>query len=203
MKMKDMNGNIVKPGDVLIEFGRGGGCDKNGSYESIKVWEVSKINDGRGIEYGTDGSKIEYWRVNVKNSIKLNTDNLPKGFLYSFYHGMSDLNCKNTKGTIQKIIDNSDWLKKKVSEKKVNKYNKDLTIANNLKIRSIDDFKKNFNVIKKLSVFPNNLIEDIFIVHGIKMPVEHSGELGLMWLEIQSILISIMKAYEKELNVPN
>jgi len=119
--MKDARGNKIKKGDILLEFNRGG---KNfGKYQQgVLFWEVpKKFNFRQGINYNLYGEKYLFSFVDIKRSIKVNIDEMPKNFLYYFTHGLSDIYCSKTATNVKDAITNSDW-KKQIKE--LNKHRK-------------------------------------------------------------------------------
>ncbi len=194
--MKDKEGNIVSAGDVLIELGRGFSIEDGMCSYSLKIWEMPEQYNGNGYVYSTDGERMEFWWANVGKSIKITEENTPAEFIFSFFHGMNDLDSLLEHGTIEEIIFSSNWEDKIVLQSDVDKYVSDLRIANELKIKTKEDFINNFDIIKNLSVLPNNLISDIFNVHDIEMPKMYNGELGLRNLEIQITLAGLIARHQ-------
>lgn len=120
--LKDSLGNKLYPGDVLLEYGRGSvfGPGNKRTY-SLVLWEMIYPFDGYGINYDIDGQAYAIaWRSPI-HSIKVNFDDFPPEFKYSFYHGMRDLNTTVSEGTLKERIENSDWESRKVTPDDVKK----------------------------------------------------------------------------------
>ena len=156
--MKTIDNAEVKEGDVLLEIGRGYEYDGEKKTFAIKLWELPKCDDGSGYEYNIDGKKSQYWWASVSNSYKVNLDIFPKEFRFSFYHGMSGLNTTIENGTVEELINSSNWKDKMICEKQVSHYN-NLTV---LKIHSINDIKNNINILSTKGYVPRSLMMSVF-----------------------------------------
>ena len=69
--MKDLNGNNVKEGDVLIQH-CGFSKNENGAFEVFRIFEYVDEPDTVGIMYDIDGNKIKYWHCNARKSVVIN-----------------------------------------------------------------------------------------------------------------------------------
>lgn len=117
--MKDLLGNEVVKGDILLELDRGcGSFDKSDYKYHLKLWEKPKSDKGSGFEYNIDGKKHKYWWASVENSIKIDPDLMPDGFIYSFKHGMSEISSKIETGTLIELIENSNWKEHEVKKRR-------------------------------------------------------------------------------------
>lgn len=144
--MQDLNGTEVVVGDLLIEFGRGisWGWEDNKKTYWLKLWEMPPDYEGQGFYYSTDGSKHTFWWAHIEHSAKINKEVMPPDFLYSFYHGMTDLQSEKNKGTLQKILDASDWKDRIVTPEDVGEYQKLL----NLVIKTRQDVADNIELLR-------------------------------------------------------
>ena len=172
---KDMLGNSVKTGDILLELGRGCGNDGKGNRTfSLKLWQKPSSNDGSGYEYEIDGTKSKYWWASVSESIKVDMKLMPNGFEYSFLHGMSDLETTIENGTLLELINNSDWEDCKVEERQV----EICSILDKLEINTIQDIANNIDILSE-GVIPRRIISKVFEIFGLKNSTVKNGETGI------------------------
>jgi hypothetical protein len=196
MKNKDLLGNEVKTGDIMLEIGRGGGWNNGEQYFTLKLWEVPEILDGRGNYYTTNGDKTYFYWANIKRSIKINMNLMPDGFEFSFKHGLTDFSTKIEYGTLQELIENSNWKKYKVTKKQVERYN----FIKSLKIESIKDIINHLDELKKPGYIPHEIMTDILNVVGIGRTPIRNGELGIAGMYDYANYIGILEALSKDPN---
>lgn len=195
-KNTDLLGNKVKKGDVLIELGRGNGSDGKNRYYSLKIWQKPSKNDGSGFEYGINGNKSKYWWASVRNSIKIDMSLMPDGFEYSFKHGMSDIDTTVENGTLQELIDNSNWKDNEVKKEQVERYE----FMKTLKIETLDDLKTNIEELKKGGYVPNKIVSKVLEIAQIGRTKAHNGEIGIAGMYDQMHYQAIIEAVSKDPN---
>lgn len=171
----DLIGNKVKKGDVLIELGRGVGSNGVEPCYSLKIWQNPSSNDGSGFEYGIDGEKHKYWWANVKNSIKIDMSSMPDGFEFSFKHGMSDIDTTIKNGTLQELIENSNWKEKEIKKEQVERYN----FMRTLKIETLEDIRNNIEELKKEDYVPHKIVSNVLSIVNIGRVHIYDGEIGI------------------------
>lgn len=176
--MKDMLGNKVKTGDVLLELDRGYGSffdDSNKYLYHLKLWQKPSVNDGSGYIYDIDGSKIKYRWASLEKSIKIDMSIMPEGFEYSFKHGMTDIKSKIKQGTLLELIENSNWKDREVTKEKVERYN----FMKSLKINKLDDIIDNIEELKKAGYVPRTILLKVLKYSGITRANAVNGEIGI------------------------
>ncbi len=159
MKKKiDLLGNEIEAGDVLIELGVGYDSLAGSNYKYLmQIYEYPNITDGRGYEYAIDGRKTPFYWVSVSNSIKIDMELMPKGFEYSFKHGLHSLNCTIKTGTPLELIENSNWKKNEVKKEDVERYQ----FMKTLSIECLDDIKENIHELRKGRFMPTKTMNRI------------------------------------------
>lgn len=179
--MKDMFGTKLKEGDVLLEIGRGGGGNfgSDDRYYIMKLWEMMTPFDGHAFVYDIDGSKSKFAWASLNKSCKINFDDFPPEFKYSFYHGMSHLESSIDSGTILQLIEKSDWKNRAISVEQVDQFHK----LSAIKINSIQDIKDNIDILSKNGHVPHELVNDVFKVAMVNKTSpdfgNFKGEIGL------------------------
>jgi len=176
--MKDVNGISVKVGDLLLEETGGGYVDGKDLY-SFTLWEMPSGYDGEGFQYSLDGSKHLFAWANVDNSIKLSSKELPKDFMFSFYHGMSDFDSYSKGNSVLGILENSNWKEKSISGEDVSRFKKLLK----LRLSSIEDVKKNVELFSTAEHIPNRIVWDVIRLAGRDRAIMVNGELGMAMFE--------------------
>lgn len=139
---KDMLGNRVKAGDVLIEVGVDYGFDGEKDTFGVTVWEMPKRYDGGGISYRIGKIKNKFYYARLEQSIKIDTSAMPEGFIFSFYNGMYEFDSYVNTTDVLEVINNSNWKTFEILSEKVERYNK----LDKLKITSIEDIKENIDL---------------------------------------------------------
>ena len=172
--LTDSLGKEVYPGDVLLEYDCGG----DGQKYRINLWEIIYPFKGYGINYGLDSEPYKLCWFGLKKSIKVDFDQFAPEFKYSFYHGMSKLYTTIKRGTLKELIDNSDWEDKIVDEYEVDLYLK----KKNLRLESIDDIKKNIDLLTGPGATPNLVVEKILDIVKLSPTPMVNGELGYAFL---------------------
>lgn len=172
--LRDSLGNKVYPGDVLLEYGRGGMNFSDGTEYSNVLWEISYPFDGHGLHYDIIGQPHVFAWCSLRQSIKVDFDDLPPEFKYSFYHGMRKLDTTVQKGTLKELIDNSDWKNRIVNPNDVELFHK----KKNLKIESIEDIKENIDLLLGPGLTPGEVIYKIFDIVNVKPTPMINGEIG-------------------------
>jgi len=192
----DLLGNKVKTGDVLIELGRGGGWNGEQRYYSLKIWQKPSSNDGSGFEYGIGGKKNRYWWAFVRNSIKVDMSLMPDGFEYSFKHGMSDISTTIEDGTLQELIENSNWEDHEIKKEQVERFE----FMQTLKIETIDDLKNNIDELKKGGYVPHEIVSNVLNIVGAGRTPVHNGEIGIAGMYDHLHYQAIIEALSKDPN---
>lgn len=186
--MKDVNGNIVKAGDVLLEETGGGSGGGMKSFRSFTLWEMPSRYDGQGYHYSLDGSKYLFAWADINESVKLPIKELPKDFVFSFYHGMGNFDSYSEGTIISEIIEDSNWKEKSINASDVSSFTK----LSRLKLSSIDDVRKNLDVITTAKYIPNSVISSVIRLAGYKQAVMINGELGLVMFKDMLLFQSII-----------
>lgn len=193
-KNVDLLGNEVKTGDAMLELGRGFGCLNGSGYKyTLKLWEMPDHFDGHAYYYSIDGSKQMFAWADVGSSIKVDMNSMPDGFEYSFKHGMSDFSAKIENGTLQEIIENSNWKDHEVLKEEVERY----AFLKTLKIETINDLKNNINELKKGGYVPHEIVSNVLNIIGVGRTHVHNGEIGIAgmydYLHYQAIIEALSK----------
>lgn len=192
MKNIDLEGNKINTGDVLIELGRGGGYIDGKEYHSLRIWQKPSSNDGSGFTYGINGKKSRYWWTSVKNSIRVNFNELPTEFEYSFNHGMSDLRCDIKSGTIKELISKSNWNDVKINKSEVDRFE----FMKTLKISTLDDVKENIGELKKGGYVPREIVSKVLELAEVGRVPVYNGEIGIAGMYDQMHYQAILEAIE-------
>jgi len=176
--MKDVNGNPVKVGDLLLEE-TGGGYSNGKLLRSFTLWEMPNRYNGQGLQYSLDKTSHEFCWADVNKSIKISVKELPKDFLFSFYHGMDDFDSYSKRNTVTDILGDSNWKEKSINPNDVSSFKK----LSRLKLASIEDVRKNLNLFTKAKYIPNSVVASVIRLAGGKEAVMVNGELGFAMLE--------------------
>ena len=191
--MKDLLGNEVKPGDVMLELGRGGGsCNGSRTY-NLKLWEMPEIYDGHAYYYSIDESVRTFAWASVGHSIKVDMSLMPDGFEYSFKHGMSDITTKIEYGTLQELIENSDWKQREIKKEDVERFK----FMRDLKIEKVDDIVSNIEELKKGRYTPREIILKVLNITGVDRTGVKNGESGIAGMFDQLKYQAIIEALSK------
>lgn len=190
MKNIDLLGNEIKAGDVLLELGRGGGWNGEERHHSLKLWEMPEVFDGHAYYYSIDGSKNTFAWAHVGNAIKVDMELMPDGFEYSFKHGMSDFNTKIENGTLNEIIESSNWKIYEVKKEEVERYE----FMKTLKTETLDDLKNNIEELKKGGYVPHEIVSNVLSIAGVGRASVHNGEIGIAGMYDQMHYQSIIEA---------
>ena len=193
----DLLGNEVKTGDVMLELGRGFGCLNGSDYKyTLKLWEVPKVMDGRGNYYTIDGERTYFYWASIGSAIKVDMSLMPDGFEYSFKHGMSDFSTKIENGTLQELIENSNWKDNEVTKEQVERYE----FMKTLKVETIDDLKNNIEELKKGGYVPHEIVSNVLNIVGIGRTPVHNGEIGIAGMYDRLHYQAIIEALSKDPN---
>ena len=109
--MKDMFGNIVFEGDILLNRG---GCFRDKDLNIIHIYNIFEKphdNDGSGYRYNIKKQKVLYYWCRTRNSIKINNLAIPDLFIHYFKNGMHTIYSKLDNNNALEIINSSDWMK--------------------------------------------------------------------------------------------
>lgn len=195
--MKDLLGNEVKTGDILLELGRGWGSLSGSDYKyHLKIWQKPSGNDGSGFEYSVDGTKHKYWWASVKNSVKIDMAIMPEGFEYSFKHGMSDIASKIEQGTLLELIENSDWKQHEIQKKEVEQFE----FMKSLKIEKVEDIVSNIEELKKGGYVPHEIVSKVLELTGVGRTRVNNGEIGIAGMYDQMHYQAIIEIISKNPN---
>jgi len=173
--MKDLNGKQIEPGMVMMEIGRGGKYTDKTQYYSLKLWEYSNNYNGQGLGYSIDGRKHEWWHASARNSYILNKSEIPEEFIFSFYHGMSDLYTTIKSGTVEELINNSDWKNNVVLKNDIDNYCE----LKSTTINNIADIKNSIPLMEKSKYIPRCVVESVIRVAGQNIHNVINGESGV------------------------
>lgn len=187
-QLKDINGNIVKVGDVLLREKGGGSGGGMRSFRSFTLWEMPTRYDGHGYHYSLDGSKHLFAWAWVNDSIKLSINELPKKFVFSFYHGMGDFHSYSKGDSVSEILGDSNWKERCIEKNDVLVFSKLLK----LKLSSIDDVRKNIDLFVLARYIPKKIVLDVICLAGGSPARVVNGELGIATLEDTLIFHSII-----------
>jgi len=191
----DLLGNEVKTGDVLLELGRGWGSLTGSEYKyHMQLWEMPKKFDGHAYEYSIDGSKHIFAWASTKNSIKVDMSTMPCGFEHSFKHGMSDISSKIENGTLDELIENSNWKEREVKKEQVARFE----FMKTLEINTIDDLKANIDELTKGGYVPSKIVSKVLELSGIGRAAIHNGEIGIAGMYDQMHYHAVIEAIKKE-----
>lgn len=173
--MKDLNGKQIEPGVIMMEIGRGGGFINGKQYHFLKLWEFPTNYKGQGLEYNIDGNKHEWWHASARNSYVINKSEMPEEFIFSFYHGMSDLYTTIKSGTVEELISNSDWISRRIHKNDIDNYCELKSIV----LTSIDDIKNSIPLMEKSKYIPRCVIESVIRIAGQSTHNVINGESGI------------------------
>lgn len=172
--MKDINGKQVKKGSILLEI-TGGGMDERGQFDWACVWEYNGQTDGSGYWYDIEGKRDKFWWACAQQAYCLDKDRLPPEFLFSFYHGLQNIEFPHKDyEDIYNIIEESNWKESEVKKEDVDVY----LIKKDMHVSSIDDIKTNIEILKK-GYMPHHLVSEIFHVVNHKRANVVNGESGI------------------------
>ncbi len=190
--MKDMIGQEVEIKDILLEINVGMQYSslEGIAYSRMRLWEMPKEYKQEGIAYNRDKTKYTFSFASLNNSIKLNKEKLDDDFIFSFYHGMSDLktNIKYSKNPM-KLINSSDWKEVQITKKDVDTFLK----LKKIKIKTKQDMFDNLDLISSSSAYPLKLVQDIFKLYKVDFTPVVNGELGLARFTDMQILSLILQ----------
>lgn len=192
--MKDKNGITVKTGDLMAEVD-GGGYEEGKSYSSIKLWEVSRIRDGRGIDYTSEGEKNNFWWASASSSQKLYPEKLPKGFLFAFRHGLDSLDIDDDLMSldIHEAIAKSDWKENAITPEIVEK----MDVIRSIKITSFVDIAEKWESIFGCSRIPYQIMEQIMQLAKYKGSSPHNGEIGIAAMSDLLAFVSVRETLKQ------
>lgn len=172
--LQDALGNKVYPGDVLVNYDRGISYFRDHKQYHAKLWEIQYPFDGHGIYYNIDNRKCEFAWCGLHNSVKVDFDDFPASFKYSFYHGLHDLHTTLQKGTAKQLIDHSDWKEHVVLPSDLDLYHQ----KKNLKLECLQDIKDNIDLLLTPGVIPNQVMDKVFDIAKVSCTLPVNGEIG-------------------------
>lgn len=195
--MKDLLGNKVKTGDILLELGRGFGSLGVSDYKySLKIWEMPEKFDGHAYCYSIDGTKHIFAWAHIESAVKLDMSLMPEGFEFSFKHGMSDIASKIEQGTLLELIENSDWKQHEVKKEEVERFE----FIKSLKIEKVEDIVSNIEELKKGGYVPHEIVSKVLDITGIGTTQVNNGEIGIASMYDQMHYQSIIETISKNPN---
>lgn len=195
--MKDLLGNKVKTGDILLELGRGFGSLGVSDYKySLKIWEMPEKFDGHAYCYSIDGTKHIFAWAHIESAVKLDMSLMPEGFEFSFKHGMSDIASKIEQGTLLELIENSDWKQHEVKKEEVERFE----FIKSLKIEKVEDIVSNIEELKKGGYVPHEIVSKVLDITGIGTTPVNNGEIGIASMYDQMHYQSIIETISKNPN---
>lgn len=169
--LTDKIGQNVDVGDILVEE-----CGW-GPYTMYNVWEMPPCFDGHGIKYNIEGKKYMFAWASAKSATKLDVALLPEEFVFSFHHGMGDINAPNIyqKEDIYTIIKFSNWKEKMITQDDVDKY----IAASKIKLNSFMDIYDNWDILFAGKYLPADAGVELLQLFKITSAPIINGELGL------------------------
>jgi hypothetical protein len=195
--MKDLLGNEVKTGDILLELGRGLGSLSGSDYKyHLKLWEMPERFDGHAYYYSIDGTKHIFAWADVKSAVKVNLSLMPDGFEFSFKHGMSDIASKIEQGTLLELIENSDWKQHKVKKEEVERFE----FMKSLKIYKLEDIVTHIEELKKGGYVPHEIVSKVLDLIGVGRTRVKNGEIGIAAMYDQMHYQTIIETISKNPN---
>jgi len=203
----DANCVVLKTGDVLMDIGStGGGSGPDGSYKTIKLWQLPSSHDGSGFDYDSTGKRGRYWWTYLRSSVKIDESNTPEGFMYSFFHGMNSFEVygdnggwfEKMNGSAQEIIAKSNWEKYRVKQEMLDRSIADREYVSKLVLNTQDDFVREFKRIWEIKNPSVELLTKILTVFGVKIPPVYNGEIGLHYLGMLDCYHDILRAIFKK-----
>ena len=187
--MKDMDGNNVVVGDILLEIGRGQEWDGKNTFYSMCLWEMPKKYDGHGYGYNIDGSRYKWAWVHLNSSIKIDKDSVSKDFLFSFYHRMSDIKTHLKKGTLFELIDSSDWRRKTIKKEDVQEYDE----TDKIVLSSKKDIYDNVDILMNSKFINYKIMKKVLDLFNISEATGgKNGEIGIAMMHNISNYNSIL-----------
>lgn len=186
--MKDMNGKIIKDGDLMAEVTGGGGFG-GVSYSCVSIWEVPKIKDGRGTWYTEKGKQSFFYWADASNSQQLDINKLPEGFLFAFKHGLHriDIEDQYMKLDIHEAIKKSDWQRKAITPEILEQLNS----MSKIKINSFLDVYNQWDSIFSIDRVAPEVIAQIMNIVGYKKCIPKNGEIGIAALYDYSAFMNV------------
>jgi hypothetical protein len=195
--MKDLLGNEVKTGDILLELGRGWGSLSGSDYiYHLKLWEMPERFDGHAYCYSIDGTKHIFAWARVGNAVKVDMSLMPDGFEFSFKHGMSDISSKIEQGTLLELIENSDWKQHEVKKEEVERFE----FMKSLKIEKVEDIVSNIEELKKGGYVPHEIVSKVLELTGVGRVRVNNGEIGIAGMYDQMHYQAIIETISKKPN---
>jgi hypothetical protein len=168
---KDINKNPVKTGDVMADFNGLHMNNEGKTIYDIVLFSVPGARDGSGYYYDITGKKCKYWWAHPHESYKIDLNDYPKEFGFSFYHGMHDLCSETNEGSIKDIILNSDWEKRIIHQSFIDEFDR----KNKISIKSISDILENLEDLIKDPI-PTKLMYDVLEVCNTQKTNPDFGE---------------------------
>lgn len=181
--MKDINGHIIKNGDILLELRRGSLFINNNLFNILKLWEMNNVDtfNGDGYIYNIANDKHSFKWACPSNSIIVKRKYFPINFYYSFYHGMSDLYTTSNLRDIHDLINNSNWKNNIVKKEHVEQFN----FRKSILITSIKDIEDNIIELNKDGYVPHELMNAVLKVASINNTNPNfgnfKGEIGMAY----------------------
>lgn len=203
--MKDLLGNEVTTGDILLEISGGYGSLDGSAYRyHVTLWEMPERYDGHGYHYSIDGTKHIFAWASVGSSIKVDMSLMPEGFEYSFKHGMSDIYTKIKNDVLLEIIENSDWKNHEVKKEEVERFE----FLKTLKIEKLEDIVSNIEELKKDGYVPYEIVAKVLELTEVGRARVNNGEIGIAgmydYMHYHAIIESISKTdLEKKMHARN
>lgn len=188
--MKDKKGVELKTGDLMAEI-TGGGCWDGKQFSSVKLWEVPRTRDGRGIKYTSEGKKTHFYRASASSAEKLDLDKLPEGFIFAFKHGLSSLEIDDNlmRLDIHDAIEQSGWkenaLTPEIDEK--------MKVISAIKIVSFTDIAEKWDSIFCAGRVPYQIIDQILRIAGYRNAVARNGEIGIAAMQDHFAFMSVFE----------
>ena len=194
--MKDVDGNDVFTGDVVLEI-RGCGYDKDiGRYTSAKLWKIPSKRDGSGYTYTSDGKRTWFKWADYKKAKKVDFSLMPEGFEYSFLHGMSDIDFTGDFSgcSVADIVARSDWEKNRKTPEDTGRFD----ALKALKLESMEDIERNIDFLFQYGPVPNSVVDSVLSIAKVRQPQLVNGELGIMAFQTMVLYSSILKKIKDE-----
>lgn len=159
----------------------GFGCGKIG----MKVY-VNPTEDGHGYHYGPDGELIKFAWTNPKRAIVFDSSDIPEDLWFSIQHGVQHVEVEESK---------KSWTWDDIEYTKVSKEQVDAYIEANRRIddvKSIDDFKELYPLIKKSKIINLKIMNKLFSFFDVTKPPVKNGEIGIQFYHMTFLYRSLL-----------
>lgn len=192
--MKDKKGIKLKAGDIMAEI-TGFGIRNGKRFSSVKLWEVPKIRDGRGIMYTVEGKKTNFYWVNASSAERLDLDKLPEGFVFAFKHGLDCIDIEDNLMIfdIHDAIKHSDYKERAITPEIV----ENMKAISKIKITSFTDIAQKWESIFCINNVPYQIVNQIMSIAKRVKAVPINGEIGMSAIQNELDFMSVYYTLKK------